>query len=125
MNMAYGSPRPTGDIDFMSVTPRSLSNQLLLLAGVGSILSRKHRLYLHSVFTNLPDDYETRISPLFPGQLEYIRLFSLEAHDLALAKLERNDARDRQDVSYLAHARLIDPETLQQRYRQEMRPYLG
>jgi hypothetical protein len=51
-----------------------------------------------------------------------VKLFALEAHDLALTKLERNFERDREDVMYLAQAGLINRETLVSRYYQELRP---
>jgi len=53
-----------------------------------------------------------------------LRLFGLEAHDLALSKIERNNRRDSQDVRGLAQAGLIDPDILEARCHQEVRPYL-
>jgi hypothetical protein len=49
----------------------------------------------------------------------------LEAHDLALSKLERNSARDREDIKYLAGAAPLDLSVLQRRYQSELRPYLA
>ena len=49
----------------------------------------------------------------------------LEAHDLALSKLERNAARDREDVKYLARNVPLDLGVLETRYRTELRPYLA
>jgi hypothetical protein len=54
-----------------------------------------------------------------------LRMAGLEAHDLALSKLERNSARDREDVRYLARAVPLDLSVLECRYRSELRPYLG
>lgn len=49
----------------------------------------------------------------------------LEAHDLALSKLERNSARDREDVRFLARAVPLDLAVLESRYHSELRPYLA
>jgi len=72
----------------------------------------------------VPEDYAARLVPLYPERWERLRLFALEAHDLALSKLERNFERDRADVSYLAKTGRLDPAMLRQRYWDELRPYL-
>jgi hypothetical protein len=56
--------------------------------------------------------------------LSKITLYALEAHDLALSKLERNDPRDRMDVKHLAATGHINANTLIERYHQEHRLYL-
>ena len=43
---------------------------------------------------------------------------------VALSKLERNSARDREDVKFLARAVPFDLAVLEQRYRSELRAYL-
>lgn len=48
----------------------------------------------------------------------------LEAHDLALTKLERNLDRDRGDVQHLARSGYLKGSILQDRYNEEMRPYV-
>jgi hypothetical protein len=53
---------------------------------------------------------------------EHLRLFSLEAHDLALTKLERNSEKDRQDIEGLARVGKLDPTILRDRYVKELRP---
>lgn len=53
------------------------------------------------------------------------RTFALDPYDLALSKLERNQQQDRDDVKHLARAVPLDLTVLQERYQQEMRPYLG
>ncbi|MEO8724946.1 MAG: hypothetical protein ABI383_02380 [Acidobacteriaceae bacterium] len=54
-----------------------------------------------------------------------MRLLALEAHDLALTKIERNLQLDRDDVKYLAGTGHITVATLKQRYERELRPNLG
>ena len=68
---------------------------------------------------------ESVSSPLFDQVYRRLRLFALEAHDLALSKLERNSARDREDVRFLARVVPLDTEELEARYRKELRPYLA
>jgi hypothetical protein len=56
---------------------------------------------------------------------EHLRLFALEAHDLALTKLERNSDVDRQDVRKLARVGFINEAALRERYAREYRPNLA
>ena len=72
-----------------------------------------------------PEDYETRLTEMYPGQLKRIRLLAPEAHDLALTKLGRNNERDRADVKFLAQQGFVDAEKLTERYKIEMRPYIA
>jgi hypothetical protein len=46
----------------------------------------------------VPDSYEERLTEIFPGTFEHLRLLALDQYDLALSKLERNTQRDRDDV---------------------------
>ncbi len=54
-----------------------------------------------------------------------MRLLALDPYDLALAKIERNIDRDREDVKFLARAALFDLRILEERYFKELRPVLG
>jgi hypothetical protein len=73
---------------------------------------------------SLPYEYEDRVIAL-PGPWNRLRLFALDPYHLALAKLERNLPRDRDDVLYLASTVPFDIDLLRDRYRVELRPYLG
>jgi hypothetical protein len=53
-----------------------------------------------------------------------LKLFALDATDLALSKLERNAERDREDFLRLARAGLLNLEDFRGRYFEEVRPYL-
>ena len=123
MTMLYGLKRPTADVDVLAVRPRMDLNPL---AGIGSPLHKKHRVYLQlvTVLEAYPEDYEERLTEMFPGAFRNLRLFALDPHDLALTKLRRNSQRDREDVLHLADAAPLDVETLRIRY-EEMRPLLG
>ena len=120
---AYNVARTTNDIDFLSLVPDPLRKTLVELAGEGSPLHRRHRVHLDAVtIATAPESYEDRLVQLFPNVWRYLRLFVLEAHDLALTKLERNTERDRDDVQRLARAGHLDKEFLRRRYYDELRP---
>jgi hypothetical protein len=123
MTVEYGLARPTADVDVLVVKP---SIDLNALAGVGSPLHKKHRVYLQrvTVIEAYPEDYEQRLTEMFPGRFRYLRLFALDPYDLALTKLRRNSQRDREDVFYLARAVPFDIGILMARYG-EMRSYLA
>lgn len=114
---AYGLQRATADIDVIAVVPYGSGQRLIEIAGKESALRRKHGIYLDVVaVASVPEDYRIRLLALHSGYWKKLRLFALEAHDLALTKLERNFERDR--------AGYLDAATLRQRYRVEMRPYV-
>jgi hypothetical protein len=121
----YGFQRETRDVDVLSITPNTQRQDFLNKGAEGSDLNRKYHVYLHlvGVIEVYPEDYEMRLTEMYPGQLQRIRLLAPEAHDLALMKLERNIERDRDDVKFLARQGFITPDELNSRYRKEMRPY--
>jgi len=124
MIQLYGVARTTSDVDFLGVVPNVRSG-LLEIGGKGSALHRKHKVYLDAVTAATPpENYEERLAPMFPGAWRRLRLSGLEAHDLALTKLERNIERDRDDVQQLARAGYLKPEVLKERYYSELRPNL-
>ncbi len=124
--MLYGLPRPTADVDVITTVPGEAAARLLELAGRGSALHRRHGVYLDFVtVATVPEDYDRRLVEIFPGAFERLRMFALDPYDLALAKLERNSQRDRDDVKFLARAVPLDLGVLRARYEKELRPYLG
>jgi hypothetical protein len=126
VTMLYGLGRSTGDVDVITITPRDVIEQLLQLAGKGSELHRRYGIYLDFVtIAAVPEDYDQRLMEIMPGTFERLRLFALDPYDLALAKLERNIQRDRDDVKYLARTVPFDLNVLRDRYERELRPYLG
>ncbi len=121
----YGVGRTTNDVDFVSLVP-NIRQELIEAAGQGSPLHRRYRVYLDGVtVATPPENYNERLLPLFPGVWEKLKLFALEPHDLALAKLDRNIERDRDDVVQLARAGHLYKTVLEERYYQELRPYLA
>ena len=124
--MLYELPRPTVDLDCVSVLPVEETATLQSLAGEGSALHKKYGVYLQHVgIVSVPENYTERLIPMFPAAFRRLRLFGLEAHDLALSKLERNAARDREDVKFLARAAPLDLSVLESRYHAELRPWLA
>jgi hypothetical protein len=122
----YGIGRETSDIDFLSVIAQSPEDDIEALAGLGSTLFRKYKLYMQYVgIATPPADYVNRLVRMFPAaRWKRLTLFALDPMDVALAKLERNAERDREDVLRLARGGYIDPTAFKDRYIQEVRPYL-
>jgi hypothetical protein len=79
----------------------------------------------HVGIVTVPENYTDRMTLMFPTAFRRLLLLGLEAHDLALSKLERNSARDREDVKYLARVAPLDLSVLESRYQAELRPYLA
>jgi hypothetical protein len=54
----YGCARETADLDVLGVVPVQATNEIEALAGKGSPLYRKYRVYLESAgVTSYPDSY--------------------------------------------------------------------
>jgi hypothetical protein len=122
----YGLDRPTADVDVIELAPREASETLMEIALQGGLLHRKHRIYLDRVaIAVVPENYEERLTEMFPGTLRYLRLMALDPYDISLSKLERNSQKDRDDVRFLSRSIPFDLATLQQRYETELRWQLG
>jgi hypothetical protein len=125
LTQLYGLARQTADLDSLSVTPHDQIKPLLTAAQRGSALQKKHGVYLDLVtVATVPEDYESRLTEMFPGAFKYLRLYALDPYDLALAKLSRNIQRDRDDVKFLARAVPFDLAILKERYEKELRIYV-
>jgi Nucleotidyltransferase of unknown function (DUF6036) len=121
----YRVARTTVDLDFAAVVPHHLLPTVVAIAGKDSQLCLKHHVYLDPVtVATFPEGYESRLSFMYAGAWKHVQLQAMEVHDLVLAKIERNSARDRFDVMSLARAGLLDTEILRRRYLEELRPYL-
>lgn len=126
VTMLYGLARTTADVDVLTVIPKSAGQHLLDLAGKGSEYHRKYGIYLDFVtIAPVPEDYDRRLTEMYPGAFKYLRLLAFDPYDIALAKLERNIQRDRDDVKHLARTIPFDLEILRDRYQKELRPLLG
>jgi hypothetical protein len=124
--MLYDLPRPTVDVDCLTIIPVDKTATLQALAGEGSALHKRYGVYLQHVgIVTVPESHNDRMTPMFPAAFRRLLLLGLEAHDLALSKLERNSARDREDIKYLARVAPLDLSVLESRYQAELRPYLA
>lgn len=122
----YGLARPTADVDVIELAPREASEVLMQIAMQGGPLHRKHRIYLDRVgVAAIPENYEDRLTEMFPGAYRHLRLMALDPYDIALSKLERNSQKDRDDVRYLNRTVPFDLGALKQRYEIELRWQLG
>lgn len=126
VTLRYGFSRPTQDLDVLAITPDNERLSLTKLGRKGGPLHEQYKIYLDFVsMVDPPEDYAERLTEMFPGSLQRIRLFALDPYDLALSKIQRNIQRDRDDVKHLARSVPLDLDILQDRYNRELRPYLG
>ena len=126
VTMHYELVRATGDLDVFDVIPNHAAQWLASMAGEGSALHKRHRLYVQiaSVAT-LPYEYAGRLIEVFAGEFERLRLLVADRYDLALSKLPRNLDVDFEDVKHLARSPDFDLGMLKQRYYAELRPYVS
>ena len=126
IKMLYDLPRPTSDIDVIEVAPKDEVGRLMDIAAEGTVLYKKHKLYLNLMggIVTLPDEYKSRLQVMFKGRFRNLEFFALDPYDIALSKIGRNIERDRQDVSYLAEKVSFDLDVLKDRYAKELRPYI-
>jgi hypothetical protein len=116
----YGLERPTADIDILEASKGTDSVTLAKLAGKGSDLHRRYKVYLDVVtMVIVPEHYESRLVDLAANSFRHLRLKAFDRHDLVLAKLERNTDRDREDVKRLALGPGLDVAVLRERYARE------
>ena len=124
ITQVYGAARSTADVDVLTMV--NVVPGLFGFAGEGSELHKRYKVYLDPVgIATLPENYADRLTEIFPGAFHRLKLFGVDAYDLALAKIERNIERDRDDVKHLARAVPFDLDTLRTRYNDELRAYLG
>lgn len=122
----YGFSRETSDLDVLVIAPKEQLKPLLQLGRQGGELHKKHKVYLDYVgVARVPENCEDRLTEMFPGAYEHLRLCALDPYDLALSKLERNIQRDRDDVKHLARSVPLDLGVLKERYEKELRWQLG
>jgi len=126
VSLVYGFSRPTADLDVMEIAPTEAGKPILALGMQGGPLHKKYKIYLDLVgVAHVPENYEDRLSEIFPNSFQHLRLCALDPYDLALSKLERNIQRDRDDVKYLAKTVPFDIDVLRTRYQKELRWQLG
>lgn len=120
LTAAYGIPRTTNDLDYISAIPHESHADLENVAGRNSLLAKKHRVYLQAVgIADCPEDYEGRLVTL-PFRLQKLTLKFLDPYDLILSKLTRNSPKDMEDVRWLAQNLGLEFGVLMERFDREM-----
>lgn len=123
ITQVYGAGRSTADVDGLTLVPKV--PRLFEFAGAGSALHKQYKVYLDPVgIAPLTENYEDRLTEIYLGMFKQLKLFALDPYDLALAKIERNTERDRDDVKHLARVVPFDLKILKQRYNDELRVYV-
>jgi hypothetical protein len=126
VTLLYGFSRTTADLDVLLIAPQEERLALMEAATRGGELHRKHGIYLDYVsVASVPDEYESRLTEMFEGGYERLRIYALDPYDLALSKLERNIERDREDVKHLARVAQFDLDVFRERYEKELRWQMG
>ncbi len=126
ITVLYDAPRTTAVVDIVSVIPNTQTRNLIEVSGFGSPLHKKHGVYLDRVgIATLPENYQDRLTEIFANSFQNLKFLTLDPYDIALAKIERNIDRDREDVKFLAKAVPFDLRILEERYFKELRPMLG
>ena len=121
----YGLTRPTADIDILDSKGTDLIT-IAKLAGRTSPLHKRHGVYIDVVtVAAVPDNYEERLATALDASFEKLQIRIFERHDLVLAKIVRNNDRDRADVAAIAGGPGLDIDVLRARYVEELRPKLG
>jgi hypothetical protein len=93
----YGLMRQTADIDILESKGTDLLT-LAKMAGRTSPLHKRHGVYIDVVtVADVPDNYDERLTTALDRLFEKPRLRIFERHHLVLAKIVRNNDRDRAD----------------------------
>ncbi|HLZ91724.1 MAG TPA: DUF6036 family nucleotidyltransferase [Candidatus Acidoferrum sp.] len=126
VTVLYGFSRETVDLDVLLIAPQEQTAALLELGVQSGNLHKKYKVYLDYVgVAKVPENYKERLTEMFAGAFQYLRICALDPYDLALSELERNIQRHRDDVKHLARLIPLDLEILKQRYEKELRWQLG
>ena len=121
LTVVHGIPRTTADLDYISAVPRQAAEELERIAGRGSDLAKRHKVFLQAVggVGDYPENYESRLTTL-PLGLKKLTLRILEPYDLLLSKLTRNSPKDMEDVRALVQKLNLEFDVLLERFRIEM-----
>lgn len=117
----YGFPRPTDDLDYLSIYPKQASELVEEIAGKTSELARRYKVFIHSAgaIVDLPEGYEDRLVNI-PLPYKRLQIAVPDPYDLVLSKLTRNSPKDREDVKHVAELRQLLFATVMERFETEM-----
>ena len=90
------------------------------MAGQGSALHGKHKVWLHRVgVANLPEDYTTRLSEMASGQFKRFKI-SFLTPTTASCPNSSEPARKTGMTDYLFRSQKLDAQVLRDRYKNEL-----
>ena len=113
--------RGTKDNDILeigNITP-DITKSLEALAGKGSILAQRHKLYLDIVGAGIPFlPQSPHFHPLkdFNGHLKNFNLKVLDVTDVVVSKLMTFRAQDVEDIKHVVDMSLVKPKKLMERF---------
>jgi hypothetical protein len=113
--LEFGLSLMTKDVDIVYVHGSKLQERAIETFGSGTLGAGAHGFYLETVppgLPPLPAGYQARCIDI-PGAWTVIRPKSPEIHDLAMTKLKRFHARDREDLQILCDTGRVTSEGLQ------------
>jgi hypothetical protein len=122
LEAVYAIPRmgATSDLDYISANPARSNEELNRIAGLGSNLARKHKVFLQMVgVADFPENYDSRLTTI-PLGFKKLTLRVFEPYDLLLSKLTRNNPKDMQDVQATVKKIGLKFDVLMQRFQTEM-----
>ncbi len=122
--------RATNDSDVLETSEidGTTNARLKALAGKGTVLHQRHRLYLDIVANGIPF---LPLAPLFhpvADLSESLRWFNIEVldiQDVAVSKLKRFNARDAGDILAMVERGLVDSDHLVERFRSAAERFSG
>ena len=107
----------TRDVDVVQISQHQepLLRRALQLFGEGTRAVTTYGLYLEAVQSGLPPmpgAFRSRCRPFEAENYRVLTVHQLDVHDLAVSKLRRFAAKDRQDIEELCDKGLLSPERL-------------
>lgn len=120
--------RGTKDSDVLETDALSKPTQesLLQIAGPGSVLHQRHKLYLDIVQNGLPFLPQTPSFHLLPelnGSLRQIEIEVLDIVDVVVSKLKRFSVHDQSDIAAMVDMGLVEHSRLIARLRSAVEVY--
>src|SRR4030088_249618 len=83
VTMVYGFSRSTADLDVLEIAPAAAGRCMLEIGMQGGPLHMKYKVYLDRVgVAKVPENYEDRLTEIFPKALRHLRLLALDPYDL-------------------------------------------
>ena len=117
----YGLPRPTGDVDYVEITPLDRERDLIAVAGQDSKLAKKYKLFIHRTgIAHYPYEFESRMIKL-ELDLQKLEMFLLGPYDLVLSKLCSDRPKDEEDAKFLIRKEALKWEDLSRIWESEMK----